>query len=91
MAHFMISFDLHNRRNYQPLYDALANWERFASWNRSDCSRTTAPRSMFAMPSISLSTGMIPLPWSNWNRGRAGQRPREACRCRVAEKEHPSL
>jgi len=31
MAHFMICNDLHNRRNYQPLYDALANWERFAS------------------------------------------------------------
>jgi hypothetical protein len=26
MAHFMISYDLHNRRNYQPLYDALTNW-----------------------------------------------------------------
>lgn len=26
MAHFMISYDLHNRRNYQPLWDQLNYW-----------------------------------------------------------------
>ena len=26
MAHFIISYDLHNTRNYQPVWDRLASW-----------------------------------------------------------------
>lgn len=26
MAHFIISYDLRNQRNYQPLWDTLENW-----------------------------------------------------------------
>jgi hypothetical protein len=26
MAHYIVSYDLHNQRNYQPVWDALESW-----------------------------------------------------------------